>query len=1158
MIMVIIYQVFSVQNLFAASTWSFTNLPSRGSHPEMLQYENSKIIIDISPLKHSPDIYRAIFVPNRQGNTFNYQWKEGEKETVMIEPLHQPGQYLPLAPPEYLSLDATAAVRGGLAGGEDAVVLDVKNFPFLGDTGKARYTDQASENVVLRLDVTTDQPPHTSIQQVSQIRVRHDSGGTMITWKDPAPIASGNDITFEEFQALDKQDENPREIRYRIYRHTEPITASTIGRAEFIGQTDALSVWNWQYSAHGHKTRKHAKNDYVPRFPLDHGVMTEYDMGLFVYQVPRKTEKAYYAVSRTIDGAEDFSRLSVGENTTGKGISEDTGPGMVLLQEHYEKKKWYFVNGITTLSYFVKWEAPPRFNVPEPFNYLVAVPENVDDNPPVSIALHAWGGSINGGWLYAYNLEKYGAIHVSTNQHPYDWWTGFHENIGTLKPLTNAAGAVEPFTQRRIRSFVDDYVIPNWKADTERILLHGSSMGGSGASLWGIKNGNYFSNLTSKVGVHIPALSPTFLSSFEQVYGVVDQQLKYQDTGMSAWDYQDNAQWLKNNVQTNTPHISFCNGRNDTKIGWDQAWDFVQALIETRRPFTFSWGMKGHAERPYHMGNDIDFQLHQSVPAFSGGSLDDDIGATPETGDSEGQINYHYLWETDSVIDRPDRWEMTIYLRGQAPLDTAEVNLTPRRLQQFKPAAGNSYAWTNTWKGTVVQKGTAKADEYGLITLDSVKIYKDRSCITITPASGDPDTENDVLPDMTDGENIQNVLKTVLAAENPMTVTVSNAYELYGALDELVSYTTIALEDGIYTVDRELRIGPAGGTPLKGVTIKGKSGNRDAVILQGNGMENSAGPNILLKIRNAVNCKIQDMTLRDIHYHLIQVKGEQGAQSPLLKNLHLIDSGLQFVKVTHADNGVIENSTFEFTDHAKFWGKKIGGTYYYTKAVDILWDADNWRISNNFFKKIRAPRKNPDFPYGITKAAIEVWRGCKDTVVEKNVFIDCDRGIFFGNMSGNKTDHIGGIIKNNVIYRQPGQPGDTGIALNKTSGVKVFHNTIILNNTFGWHIEYRRYKNGQNEEPDMIINNLTDGPIRKRDYGNALVENNLTNAGLDWFCDPFQGDLHLTAAAYAAIDSAVKLKETDDDLDGDARPAGSAPDVGSDEFTKDEDSPNGC
>ncbi len=180
-------------------------------------------------------------------------------------------------------------------------------------------------------------------------------------------------------------------------------------------------------------------------------------------------------------------------------------------------------------------------------------------------------------------------------------------------------------------------------------------------------------------------------------------------------------------------------------------------------------------------------------------------------------------------------------------------------------------------------------------------------------------------------------------------------------------------------------------------------------------------------ISDAIDVTVADLTIRDVYYHPVQVQGEAGATGARLYNLHLIDAGEQFVKGStgdgagpHADDGLVACSRLEYTDRARS---------DYTNGVDVL-AAANWIIRDNIFVRIRAPVGQLAGP------AVLMWRNSLDTVVERNLFVDCDRAIALGlsppdparQRDGERTyDHQGGIIRNNMIYRaRAGRDGRRG------------------------------------------------------------------------------------------------------------------------------------
>lgn len=371
------------------------------------------------------------------------------------------------------------------------------------------------------------------------------------------------------------------------------------------------------------------------------------------------------------------------------------------------------------------------------------------------------------------------------------------------------------------------------------------------------------------------------------------------------------------------------------------------------------------------------------------------------------------------------------------------------------------------------------------------------------------------------------------------TVTVSTVAQLQNAVNNLASNTTILIADGVYDLTNTLNI-----RAVNNVTIRSASGNREAVVLRGKGMSNSSYGSVphVIAIYDANDVTLADLTLRDAYFHLVQVHGEDGPQRPRFYNLHLIDSGEQFIKGStngaqsprqYSDGGVVECSLFEYTDRARS---------DYTNAVDVLAGA-NWIIRDNVFRNLRAPLGQLAGP------AILMWRNSLNTIVERNQFIECDRAIALGlsapdsNARDGETtyDHQGGIVRNNFIYRAGG--GDVGLTVNYARNYQIHHNTVILNDTFPWAIEYRfSVSSGE------IRYNLTDGPIQARDGASGTVAGNLTNAPLSWFVNAAAGDLHLNGTATSAIDQAAPLVAVSNDYDGDLRPINTASDIGADEF----------
>ena len=217
-------------------------------------------------------------------------------------------------------------------------------------------------------------------------------------------------------------------------------------------------------------------------------------------------------------------------------------------------------------------------------------------------------------------------------------------------------------------------------------------------------------------------------------------------------------------------------------------------------------------------------------------------------------------------------------------------------------------------------------------------------------------------------------------------------------------------------------------------------------------------------VGNTQNTVFGDFTLRNVADHAFIFNA--GAESPLIHNVHMIDIGTQFVKANPdgsgggVDNGIVEFSTMEYTTLAPS---------YYTDGVDVH-TGDNWIIRNNVFKNIRTSG-------ALAGYAILMWNNSKNTTVEANTFINNAREIGLG-LDGNKpSDHSGGIVRNNFIFRSAGQGGDVAIGIWSSPGTEVANNTVKLNGNYSNAIEYRF----ASTTGVKVLYNLTDAAIVSRD-----------------------------------------------------------------------------
>jgi hypothetical protein len=131
---------------------------------------------------------------------------------------------------------------------------------------------------------------------------------------------------------------------------------------------------------------------------------------------------------------------------------------------------------------------------------------------------------------------------------------------------------------------------------------------------------------------------------------------------------------------------------------------------------------------------------------------DGNVGFALGTSRLTGVINSRLEWSSssnnfdkkskdDDIVDTPDRYEISIRLamhternkaleyRPNDPEATCTVDVTPRRLQQFKVKPGDKVTWKNMdcsdpKAPKEIASGTVEVDKYGLITVKKFKVCK--------------------------------------------------------------------------------------------------------------------------------------------------------------------------------------------------------------------------------------------------------------------------------------------------------------------------------------------------------------------------------------------------------------------------------------------------
>ena len=358
-------------------------------------------------------------------------------------------------------------------------------------------------------------------------------------------------------------------------------------------------------------------------------------------------------------------------------------------------------------------------------------------------------------------------------------------------------------------------------------------------------------------------------------------------------------------------------------------------------------------------------------------------------------------------------------------------------------------------------------------------------------------------------------------------VIVNPSQDWVDIIENAADDTEILLQDGTYQLNQY------GIWTTSSVTIRSVSGNRSAVVIQGQGY--GTGSEGIMLAGPAIT--VADVTLTGMRNHAISVKGSSGADDVQVYNVHLYDIGTQHLKVSSgADTtGTVACSAIGYTENG------VQGDYI--NAIDIH-RGIGWHIRDNYIYNIWGDGTGceVDITCGVYQPgggpAILVWNNSADTLIERNQIIDSYRGIALGLGNG----HNGGIVRNNFFYQSmPGRPGaqgwmpgDMGIQLWQANDAYVAHNTLILGGDYPGAIELMQGSG------HTILNNLITKPIWDRGNVTFSAAGNITDATVADLVAP--GDVHLPAGS-RAIGAGVNA-DVLTDIDGEAR--GNRFDVGAD------------
>jgi hypothetical protein len=688
-------------------------------HPNTLKYEpagvkGTLLSFDLSALPRRAKVYRARLFFFRDGGydrgfevvPAEVSRRGGEAE---IKAADEP---LALAAPTCRWFDATDAVRGWAKARARAGHVLVRRAPAY--KAESTYLEIAYEGKL-------KDPP----RQVTDVRAFYRAGQVFITFREIEDLSEGHDdypwghlikkSGGYNVEMLRPKDD-PREIRYRVYRHDKPITARNIGEAELLAEVVPGSRFNTR------QVRMIWRGEQVPsvldeqfvavRLAVEHNKPLPSGVGKYVHTVPA-AGTGYYAVVTAVNGVENTVDIS-GANTAGVIEQKVAPPEPVVYKE--------VVTELTgqKASYVQQWcnwyVGQPLSHIPICFDVVMGFcPQKLPKPAPLYIHRgHSWIHTPEPVGPSA--AERIDLSHCSDS--PNAFWMGINESHDTLKGIEE--GRWQPFPQRRQEALIE-WLDRKFGLDRQQVTV--------AVGAWGMMEFRKPEIYAYLHGWGLPEVTKGF-QAWGRAKGVWGGTAPYlgRPKPENPFHVQDMSSYVLEDPARETPffnmHMGW--GAHFGEMGWPSLPRFYRAMMDTRRPFVVHWQVRGGLPT---------IRRDQSVPAFGNCSLDDMPGSgDPSHGDHFGaRINAYLSWDSEGIVDEPARWEMTVRLDGSAPLPECTVDLTPRKCRKFRPAPGDKFTWTNTPAGASepAASGDAAADKWGLVTLKQITLAKGNSRIVI-------------------------------------------------------------------------------------------------------------------------------------------------------------------------------------------------------------------------------------------------------------------------------------------------------------------------------------------------------------------------------------------------------------------------------------------
>ncbi len=358
--------------------------------------------------------------------------------------------------------------------------------------------------------------------------------------------------------------------------------------------------------------------------------------------------------------------------------------------------------------------------------FAVHFPKDYDENKkyPLYVIFHSAGHDVystvncilfeGNHDIYHTPEDMFGLILDCRANSDRDWWWGGINAVGEGDPARSGV-AKQPVENRCIATV--EWMIENYRIDTERIYAVGNSMGGSGALGICLCRGDIF----AAIKVNVPA----------GVRHAADRCCLDTDApeGFTIPD---------------PPVVVDYSAQNDV---WSTGHEVLyKGMRDKRYAFHGYWGEFGHENNHSVIAehNDLvhavpvfEMKKSEAYPVFTNASTDDkNPWENKDDFVKAGQVNGFFRWE--NVYDTEDGFAMKLWLLTPSEWETrvklpekATVDLLIRRVQNFVLSPYDEFYWTLTAESGEVLSGKSVADSTCHPVIDGINVRQEKQTLTI-------------------------------------------------------------------------------------------------------------------------------------------------------------------------------------------------------------------------------------------------------------------------------------------------------------------------------------------------------------------------------------------------------------------------------------------